>query len=149
VEVMLRRRLAATLLVMVLLGANTAAASVCDAYCAGGGQKKADHHHQTEARLSSPCHHPHVQRASGDCPEFLNSVGRSSLHPLRCGMLAQVQIFQETRRASLVHRGVLQLDATGFATGFWPGPIESERFLPFQSPPQINSFEPTRVALRI
>jgi hypothetical protein len=148
-ETMFRRRLAATLLVMALLGANTAAAAVCEGYCAGSGQKKADHHHQTEARLASPRHHSHVQRASVDCPECLNSVGRSSLHPPRCGMLGQVQALQETRRASFLDRGVLQPDTTRFSTGFWPGPIETEGFLPFQSPPQISSFEPTRVALRI
>ncbi len=146
---MLKRRLAAIVLATTLFSANTAMASVCEAYCAIVAKNNFGHHHPTAATFSSPHHHSHVQRASVDCPECLNSVGNSALHSPRCGMLAEVQLPQEAGRAYFTHRGALQPNTPRSSNGFWQGPIETEGFLPFQSPPEISSFRPTQVALRI
>jgi hypothetical protein len=148
VKVMLPRRLAAIALLVALMGANTAMASVCEAYCAGVG-KKTDHHHQTLARSSSPHQHMRAQQHRADCPQCPKTAGQSSLKLPDCGSFTPVQALQEKSRVFTDDRAVCQLDAGKSSTGSSLAPIKSERFSSLHSPPNISSFQPVLVCIRI
>jgi hypothetical protein len=145
----LHRRLAAIVLVLALFGANTAMASVCEAYCAGVGKKNSDHHHQTAATPSSSHHHMHAQQHRADCPECPKTAGQSSQQLPDCGSFTRVQALQENSRVFSDDHAVSQLDVAKSSTGSSLAPIQSERFLSLHSPPNINSFQPVLVSIRI
>ena len=147
---MLPRRLAAIVLAVALFGVNTAMASVCEAYCAGVSKKHSDHHYQnqTAAATSSPHHHMHAQEHRGDCPECPKIAGQSSQLP-DCGSFARVQALQKTSQVLSDDHAVSQLDVTKSSTGSSLSPIQSERFSCLHSPPNISSFQPVLVSIRI
>jgi hypothetical protein len=145
----LHRRLAAIVLAVALFGANTAIASVCEAYCAGVGKKNSDHHHQTEDTPSSPHHHMHARQHRADCPDCPKTAGQSSLQLRHCGSFAGVQALQENSRVFSDDRAVAQLHVAKSSTGSLLAPIESERFSPLHAPPNISSFQPVLVSIRI
>ena len=149
VKIVLHRRLAAIVLALALFGANTAMASVCDAYCAGVGNKNPDHHHhhQTAATSSSSHHHMHAQQHRAECPQCLEIAGRSSLLP-DCGTFAQVQALQENSRVFSDDHAA-HLDIAKSSTNSSLAPIQSERFSSLHSPPNISSFQPVLVSIRI
>ena len=146
VRVVLHRKLAAIVLAVVLFGANTAMASVCEAYCAGVG-KNSDHHHQTAVTPSSSHHHMQAQQHRAGCPECPKTAGRSSLPD--CESFAQVQALQENSRVFSDDHAVSQLDVAKSSTGCSVAPIQSERFSSLHSPPNISSFRPVLVSIRI
>jgi hypothetical protein len=150
VTIVFHRRLAAIVLALALFGANTAMASVCDAYCAGVGIKSSDHHHhyRTPAAPSPSHHHMHAQRHRAECPQCPEIAGKSSLLP-DCGAFAQVQALQENSRAFSDDHAVSQLDIAKSSTGSSPALNQSERFSSLHSPPNISSFQPVLVSIRI
>lgn len=148
VKVVLHRRLAAIVLGVALFAANTAMVSMCEAYCAGVGTKKSDRHHQTLATLSSHRHHMHGQRHRADCPECPKTAGQSSQFP-DCGSFARVQALQENSRVCTDDHTVSHLDVGKSSTGAWLTPIKSERFSSLHAPPNICSFQPVLVSIRI
>jgi len=145
----LHRRLAAIVLAVVLFGANTAMASVCEAYCAGMGKKNSDHHHQIAAAPSSAHHHMRAQQHRADCPQCPKIAGQSSQQLPDCGSFALVQALQENSRAFSDDHAISQLDVAKFSTGSSLTPIQSERFWSLHSPPNISSFQPVLVSIRI
>jgi hypothetical protein len=148
VKVVLHRRLAAIVLAVLLFGANTAMASVCDAYCASVGKKNPDHHHQTAAIPSSPHRHMHAQQHRAECPDCPKTAGQSSLQLPDCGTFAQVQALQENSRVLSDDHPVSQLDvATSSASSL--SPVQSQRFSSLHAPPNISSFQPVLVSIRI
>jgi hypothetical protein len=149
VKVVLHRRLAAIVLAVALFGANTATASVCEAYCGSVGKKNSDHHHQTAATPSSPHHHLHAQQHRADCPECPKTAGQSSLQLPDCRSFARVQALQENSRVFSDDHALSQLDGAKSSTGSSLAPIKSERFSCFHGPPNISSFQPVLVSLRI
>jgi hypothetical protein len=149
VKVVLHRRLAAIVLALALFDANTAMASVCEAYCASVGTKNSDHHHQTAATPSSPHHQMPAKQHRADCPECPKAAGRSSLQLPDCASFAQVQALQEKSRVFSDDHEVSQLDVTKSSTGSSLSPIQSERFSCLHSPPNISSFQPVLVSIRI
>jgi hypothetical protein len=149
VKVVLHRRLAAIVLAGALFGANTAMASVCEAYCGGVGKKNSDHRHQTAARFFSPHHHMHAQQDRADCPECPKTAGMSSLQLPDCGCFARVQALQENSRVFSHNDAVFQLDVAKSSTGSSLAPIKSERFSSLHAPPNISSFQPVLVSIRI
>ena len=148
-EKMLHRRLAATVLVMALVAANTATAAVCRAYCAGVGNNNAAHHHQTETRVSAPSHHRHAYHEGANCPECPDGVGQSSMQPPDCGNFTQVQALQEMSTVSSAGREGSQPDITLTSTNSLAASADGAWFSPFCSPPQISSFQPVLVSLRV
>jgi hypothetical protein len=134
---------------VALFGANTAMASVCEAYCAGIGKKKSDHHHQTAATPSSPHHHVHAQQHRADCPECPKTAGQSSLQLPDCGSFTRVQALQENSRVFSDDHAVSQLHVAKSSTGSLLATIASERFSPLESPPNVSSFQPVLVSLRV
>jgi hypothetical protein len=145
----LHRRLAAIVLALALFGANTAMASVCDAYCAGVGNKNPDHHHhQAAATPSSSHHHMHAQQHRAECPQCAEIAAQSSLLP-DCETLAQVQALQGNSRAISDDHAVSQLDVAKSSSDSSLAPIQSERFSSLHSPPNIGSFQPVLVSIRI
>jgi hypothetical protein len=149
VKIMLHRRLAATVLVMALLASNTATAAVCRAYCAGIGNNRAAHHHQMETRASAHSHHVHANHHGPSCPECSSMQGRLSMQAPGCGKFTQVQALQESVRAFSADREDLQSDVTQTSISSLAKPIENARFSPLYSPPQLSSFHPVLVSLRI
>jgi len=151
VKVVLHRRLAAIFVAVALFGANTAMASVCNAYCASVGKKNSDHHHhhQTPATPSSPHHHMYADEHRADCRECPKTAGQSSLQLPGCGRFAGVQELQETSRVFSDDHAVSQLDVAKSPTGSSVTPIQSERFSSLHSPPNISSFQPVLVSIRI
>jgi hypothetical protein len=148
VKVVLHRKLAAIVLALALFGANTAMASVCDACCATVGKKNSDHHHQTAATPSTSHHRMHAQQHRADCPQCPEIAGQSSLLP-DCGTFVQVQALQENSRVFADDHAVSQLNLAKSSTGFLLAPIQSERFSSLHSPPNIRSFRPVLVSIRI
>ncbi len=148
-KVVLHRKLAAIVLAVALFGANTAMASVCEAYCAGVGKKNSDHHHQTAATPSSSHHHMHAQQNRADCPQCPKIAGQSSPQFPDCGSFTRVQALRENSRVFSDDHAVSQLDVAKSSTGSLLVPIVSERFSPLHSPPNISSFQPVLVSIRI
>jgi hypothetical protein len=149
VKIVLHRRLAAIVLAVVLFGANTAMASVCDAYCASVGKKNSDHHHQTAATPSPSHHHMHAQQHRADCPQCPKIAGQCSQQFPDCGSFARVQALQENSRVIYDDHAVSQLDVAKSPIGSSLTPIRSERFSSLHSPPNISSFQPVLVSIRI
>jgi hypothetical protein len=149
VKVMLPRKLAAIALLVALIGTNTAMASVCEAYCASAGKKNFDHHHQTAATRSSPHHHMHAQQHRAECPECPKTAWQSSLQLPHCGSFARVQALQENSRVFSDDHAVSQLDVAKSSTDSSLTPILSERFSSLHAPPNISSFQPLLVSIRI
>jgi hypothetical protein len=147
VKIVLHCRLAAIVLALALFGANTAMASVCDAYCAGVGNKNPDHHHHQTAPTSSSHHHMHAQQHRAECPQCLEIAGHSSLLP-DCGTFAQVQALQENSRVFSDDHAA-HLDVAKSPSDSSLAPIQSERFSSLHSPPNISSFQPVLVSIRI
>jgi len=146
----LHRKLAAIVLAVALFGANTAMASLCEAYCASVGKKNSDHHHPpTAATPSSPHHHMHAQQHRANCAECPKTAGQSSLKLPDCGSFARVQALQENSRVFSDDHAVSQLDVAKSPTGSSLTPIQSERFSSLHSPPNIRSFQPVLVSIRI
>jgi hypothetical protein len=148
VKVVLHRKLAAIILAAALFGADTAMASVCEAYCAGVGKKNSDHH-QTAATPSSPHHYMHAQQHRADCPECPKTEWQSSLQLPDCGSFTQVQALRENSRVFYDDHAVSQLEVAESSAGSSLAPIQSERFSSLHSPPNISSFQPGVVSLRI
>jgi len=148
VKVVLHRRLAAIVLGVALFTANTAMVSMCEAYCAGVGTKKSGHHHQTLATLSSHRDHMHAQRHRADCPECPKTAGQSSQFP-DCGSFARVQALQENSRVFTDDHAVSQREVAESSTASSLAPIQSGRFSSLHSPPNVSSFQPVLVSLRI
>ena len=148
-KLVLHRRLGTILLLVALFGANTAMASVCEAYCAGIGKKNSGHHHQTAAKLSSPHHHMHAQQHRAHCPECPKTAGQSSLQLPDCGSFARVEALQENSRVFSNDHAVSQLNVARSSTDSWLASVESERFSSLHSPPNISSFQPVLVSIRI
>lgn len=140
-KVVLHRRLAAILLLMVLLGANAAAASVCEVCCAI--EKSANHHDQMEMTSMSPHHHPTSQHHMAGCPACSKSAGLASRRPPDCATL------QRESRVFSGDRAVRHVDATKSLTGPFPAQIDNARFSAFHAPPNLTSFDPLLVSLRI
>jgi hypothetical protein len=149
VKVVFYRRLAAIVIVVALFGANTAMASVCGACCAGPGQKNTDHHHQTATRFSSPHHHTHAQQHRADSPECPKTAGSFSPQLPDCGSFTRVQGLRENSRVFSDDHAVSQLEVAKSSAGSLLAPVESKRFSPLESPPNVSSFQPVLVSLRI
>jgi hypothetical protein len=153
VKVVLHRKLAAIVLAVALFGANTAMASVCEAYCASVGKKNSDrHHHQAASTPASHHHHPHhmlAQQHRADCPECPKTAAQTSLQLPDCGSFARAQALQENSRVFSDDHAVSQLDVAKSSTGSSLTLIQSERFSSRHAPPNISSFQPVLVSIRI
>jgi hypothetical protein len=149
VKIMLPRRLAAIALLVAVFGANTAMASVCEAYCAGVGKTNSGHHHQTAATPSSSHHHMHAQQHREHCPQCPKIAGKSSRQLPDCGSFAQVQALQEKSRVFSDDHAVSQGDVAKSSAASSRAAIRSERFSSLYSPPNISSFQPVLVSIRI
>jgi hypothetical protein len=145
----LHRRLAAIVLAVALFGANTAMASVRDAYCASVGKKNSDHHHQRAATPSSPYHHMHAPQHRADCPQCPKIAGQSSQQRPDCGSFARVQALQDNSRVFSDDHAVSQPDVAKSPSGSSLTPIQSQGFSSLHAPPNISSFQPVLVSIRI
>jgi len=148
VKIVLHRRLAAIVLAVTLFGANTAMASVCEAYCASVG-KRDSHHHQTAATPSSGHHHMHAQQHRADCPQCPKIAVQSPLQLPDCERFAGVQALQENSRTLSDDHAVSQLDVAKSSDRSALASIQCERFSSLHSPPNISSFQPVLVSIRI
>jgi len=134
---------------VALFGANPAMASVCEAYCAGVGKKNSDHHHQMTATPSSSHHHMPAQQHRADCPQCPKIVGQFSLRLPDCASFARVQALQENSRVFTDDHAVSQREVAESSTASSLAPIQSGRFSSLHSPPNVSSFQPVLVSLRI
>ena len=139
------RSSSAIVLLLVLLGANSAVASVCEAYCAvamGG-----DRDHQTEMAGSSSHHHSSSQHHMAGCSVCPKGAGVASPRPPACANV--VLGLQEESRVLSENNATRQLDVSASATSSLAIPIHNVRFSTFHAPPNISSFYPLLVPLRI
>jgi hypothetical protein len=91
----------------------------------------------------------HAQQHRAHCPECPKTAGQSSLQLPDCGSFARVEALQENSRVFSNDHAVSQLNVARSSTDSWLASVESERFSSLHSPPNISSFQPVVVSLRI
>jgi hypothetical protein len=66
-----------------------------------------------------------------------------------CGSFAGLQALQESSRVVADDHAVSQLDVAKSSAGSSPALVQSERFSPLHSPPNVSRFQPGLVPIRI